>query len=321
MQKILICLFTPLGILFAVLLIEVVMHYMRPNKSARAGHDFASLVMCIVFMFMPTWVNTVLSLFACVPLDTPVESPYQATAVGNYWVEDMAQVCYSRGSYHRGWALGLGIPLTFVLCVGLPAAAFCFMWISSKRGKLADPEFQKHYGFMYRLWDERVCYYESVLLLQTTALVAIATFGFVMGPYYSSLVTEAVLVVIATLLLVVKPFKCPAANTVAVVSVYVLFLTAFSALTFLPCNNAQPGAVYSNIMGVVILISNVGLFASTIWKLAKVVDWAAIRAFLSNCCCSDGCGVQRQVGRRRSASSGGLFSSLFGLAQLRAASS
>jgi hypothetical protein len=93
-QKVLISLFTPLGILCAVLLIEVLMRYLRPNKSARVGHAFARLVMCIVFMFMPTWVDTVLSLFACVPLDTPVEWPYQAAAVGSYWVEDMAQVCY-----------------------------------------------------------------------------------------------------------------------------------------------------------------------------------------------------------------------------------
>lgn len=309
-QKVLIALFTPVGILCAVLLIEVLLHYLRPNKSARAGHDFAGLVMCIVFMFMPTWVHTALSLFACVPLDTPVQWPHQAASIGSYWVEDMAQLCYSRAGYHRGWALGLGIPLTFVLCAVLPAAAFCFMWISRKRGKLDDPQFQKHYSFMYRLWAERVCWYESVVLLQTIALVIVSTFGFVMGPYYSSLVTAAVLVVIATLLLVVKPFKCPTANKIAVVSVYVLFTTAYAALTFLSFNNAGPGPIYGNIMGVVILISNLAFFVGVIWKLVKVVDWAAIRAFFSKGCCSANKGVG---GRPRASGGPGFLASLVGI--------
>jgi hypothetical protein len=76
-QKLLICLFTPVGIMCGVLAIEAVMHYMRPSRRAlrlrHADYDLASVVMCIVLMFLPTWVGTVLSLFACVPLDMPVE--------------------------------------------------------------------------------------------------------------------------------------------------------------------------------------------------------------------------------------------------------
>ena len=55
------CLFTPACILVAVLVIEAAMHYLRPRKSQAIGHDFASVMMCIVFMFLPTWVNTALS--------------------------------------------------------------------------------------------------------------------------------------------------------------------------------------------------------------------------------------------------------------------
>ena len=157
-QKVLICLFTPAGIVCAVLIIETVMHFLRPRKSGTVGHDFASVVMCIVFMFLPTWVNTALSLFTCVTLDKPVAAPYQAEAVGSWWVEDMSQLCYSRSGYHRGWALGLGIPLTLLFCVALPAGVFVFMWYSRKQGKLQDMQFQKHYGFMYRLWRDEWCW-------------------------------------------------------------------------------------------------------------------------------------------------------------------
>jgi hypothetical protein len=149
-QKLLICLLTPVGILCGVLMIEAAMHYM-PCSSRTVGHDFASVVMCIVFMFLPSWVNTALSLFTCITLDTPVEAPYQAEAVGSWWVEDMSQLCYSRSGYRRGppggrWAWAF--PFTVLLCVALPAGVFLFMWFSRKQGKLQDMQFQKHYGFM-----------------------------------------------------------------------------------------------------------------------------------------------------------------------------
>jgi hypothetical protein len=296
-QKVLFCLFTPCGILCAVLVIEVVVRFL-PGRALccskrgrgsppRIGHDFAGVVMSIVFMFLPTWVKTALSLFTCVQLDTPVELPYQAAAVGIFWSEDMSQQCYSRTGYHRGWALGLGIPLTVVFCVALPAGVFAFMWYSRKQGKLGDKQFQKHYGFMFRLWRPEVCWYESVVLLQTVALVMVSTFGFALGSYYQALLSAAVLATVAVLLLSVRLYKCPAANKVAVLSVCGLFFTVYAALKFLPYNSVGPGPVYGNIMGVVIVLANVVFLARTIWKLMQVVDWAFVKRIVGRigACC------------------------------------
>mgnify|MGYP001810189872 FL=1 len=181
-QKLLICLLTPVGVLFIVLGIEVVLHLLRPRKFGTIRHEFASVTMCIVFMFLPTWVSTTLSLFECVPLDKPVAAPFQAEAVGSWWVEDMSQLCYSHSGYHRTLALGLGIPLTLLFCVVLPAGVFVFMWYSRKQGKLQDMHFQKHYGFMYQLWRDEWCWWESVLIFQTICLVVVSIFGFSLGP-------------------------------------------------------------------------------------------------------------------------------------------
>jgi hypothetical protein len=284
-QKLLICLFTPAGVLCGVLMIEAAMHYLRPARSKHAGHDFASVVMCIVFMFLPTWVNTTLSLFTCVGLDNPVDPPYQALAVGSWWVEDMSQLCYSRSGYHRGWALGLGIPLTLLFCVALPAGVFVFMWYSRKQGKLTDMDFQRHYGFVYRLWKDDWCWWESVALLQTIALVIVSTFGFALGGFHQCLLSSTVLAIVGILLLAVKPFKCPAAGRVAVLSVCVLFFTTQAALSFIPSTNIHPGPVYGNIMGAVILVANVVFLVRTAWQLVKVVDWAAVMQALRKLAC------------------------------------
>jgi hypothetical protein len=187
----------------------------------------------------------------------------------------MGQQCYA--GYHKVWALGLGIPLLGLFCVALPACVFTFLWHSRKHGKLQQTVFAQHYGFMYKLWREEVCWWEAVVVLQTIGLVMVATFGFALGPYYQGLVTHAVLGVVVMLLLWVRPFRCPAANTVAVQSACVLLLTASTALTFLPYNNIGPGRVYGNTRGVLLLLLNVVFLVLTAWKLMRALDWSVAR--------------------------------------------
>ena len=284
-QKLLICLFTPFGVMCAILLIEGVMHCVRPSRLKNVGHDFVSVVMCIVFIFLPTWVNTALSLFTCVALDAPPLPPYQADAVGSWWVEDTSQLCYSRSGYHSGWALGLGIPLALLLCVVLPSCVFLFMWYHRKQGKLADIEFQQHYGFMYRQWKDGWCWWESVALLQTIALVIVSTFGFALGSYYQCLLSSTVLIIVVVMLLVVKPFKCPAAGWVAVVSVCVLLLTTQAALSFISADVISPRPVYGNITGAFVLVANMAFILGTAWRLLKAVNWAVVKRLLRRLAC------------------------------------
>ena len=295
-QKLLICLFTPVGILCVVLAMEVFLRNLRVRvlptrrmvaKPGSAHHEIAGVAMCIVFMFLPTWVNTSLSLFTCITLDAPVDAPYQAESVGSWWVEDMSQMCYSRSGYHRGWALGLGIPLTLLFCLALPIGVFLFMWYSRKQGKLQDMQFQKHYGFMYRLWRDEWCWWEAVVIFETICLVMMSTFGFALGPFYQTMITTAVLAAVGMLLLAVKPYKCPAANKVAVASVCILCFTAYSAMSFLPYSGVGPGPVYGNIMGVVLVLLNVAFLVGTTWRLLRVVDWAAVKSFAGRLCCRE----------------------------------
>jgi hypothetical protein len=146
--------------------------------------QLSSLVFCIVFVFLPTWLSTAFSLFTCVKLDGKATPPFQSDAVGAFWVEDMSQLCYKTGGYHMAWAIGLGAPIVLLLCLGLPISVFVFMWFSRKQGRLNHTVFNTHYGFMYRLWRPEVCWWEAVVVVQTIGLVIVATFGFSMGPYF-----------------------------------------------------------------------------------------------------------------------------------------
>jgi len=294
-QKLLICLFTPVGVLCCVLAIEAVLHFLRPQKSASAGHDFASVVMCIVFMFLPTWVHTALSLFTCVPLDNPVQPPFQAEAVGRWWVEDLSELCYSRSGYHRGWALGLGIPLTLLFCVALPAGVAVFMWYARKNGRLHNPQFKRHYGWICRQWRDEWCWWEAVVLLQTCALVMVSTFGFALGPFYQGILSATVLAFMGMLLLAVKPYKCPAAGRVAVISVWVLFVTAQVALTFIPFNSISTPSAYGNTMGIFLMLANLAFLVTTTWQLVAVVNWGLVKSAMHLSACGSCCGSAVEV--------------------------
>jgi hypothetical protein len=211
MQKTLFSLLMPVAMLLVLLLLDALWFLVLPTRATRRRQvqavsmrdRFCSLALCISFLFLPTWAHAVFSLFTCVPLDVPVAPPYAANAVGSFLAQDMSEQCYAPGGYHRAYALGLGLPLLILICFVLPAGLFVFIWLSNRRGLLVDDSFRKQYGFLYR--SCRVCWWESVVVVQTTVLVMIGTFGYALGVYFQLLVITAALGIISVLLSLVRP--------------------------------------------------------------------------------------------------------------------
>jgi hypothetical protein len=292
-QKVLFGLLMPLAILSVLLCCEVLLSlFCRRSRLLHSQRHLSmtdrslSLFLCMSFLFLPTWTHAVSSLFACVLLDVATSPPYEANALGSFWAQDMSERCYTRDSYHMAWALGVGIPLLLLLCVGLPLGLFGWLWLSKRRGKLADDHFRSQFGFLYRTWREDVCWWEAVVVLQTIVLVMVGTFGYALGPYYQALVITAALGIILVLLLSVRPHVSAAAGVVSLRSLGVLITTAFAALTFLPYRNISPAPGYTMAMGVFVLLINVVFVLSTVWQLLRLVNWAAVRRLACRCCCT-----------------------------------
>jgi hypothetical protein len=256
----------------------------------------------MAFLFLPTWLHVAFSLFTCIALDVPASFPYEAAAVGSYLAADMSEQCYKAGGYHRAWALGLGVPLLVLFCLVVPVWLYVFLWLSRKRGKLGDDNFRKHFGFLYHTWREDVCWWEAVTCCQTICLVAIGTFGHVLGVYFQSLVILAALGTIFVLMLLVRPHKCRVAFLVTLFSVWVLITTAFSALTFLSYQKITPAYGYTMAMGVFVLVINIAFVLSTMWRLLRLVQWGVVRRWCGCCsatppCCGP-CEPCRRLHRR-----------------------
>ena len=284
-QKTLFSLLMPVAMLLVLLLLDALWLLVLSKCAARRRRQLrnvSSLSLCISFLFLPTWAHAVFSLFTCVPLDVPVAPPYAADAVGSFLAQDMSERCYAPGGYHRAYALGLGLPLSILMCFVLPTGLFVFIWLSNRRGLLVQDNFRKHYGFLYRSW--RVCWWESVVVAQTTILVMIGTFGYALGVYFQLLVMMAALGIISVLLSSVRPHNSKLAASVTRFSIGVLFTTAFACLTFLPYRNITPAYGYTMTMGVFVLVINIAFVMSTLWRLLRLLQCGDRLRRLCSCC-------------------------------------
>jgi hypothetical protein len=143
-----------------------------------------------------------------------------------------------------------------------------------------------------------VYWYETVVVVQTNTLVLVGTFSYALGPYYHLLAIMAALGLIGVLLLCIRPHKCAAAGQVSLQSVGVLYLTAFTAMTFLPYRNITPPPGYSMAMGVLVLVAHVTFVLCTLWRLLRLVNWVVLIRFIGccyqktrGCCCKGGLGA------------------------------
>jgi hypothetical protein len=121
----------------------------NPNAVVREQlHKVTSTGIIVLSTFLPQLLHAGFGLFACVPLDDSVSAPYEAKAVGTFWVSHMSQQCWQ--GYHKALALGLGIPLVLLLCVIRPGSVLVFM-LRHRDGSLYSREL-RHYSFLFPMY-------------------------------------------------------------------------------------------------------------------------------------------------------------------------
>ena len=274
------------------------------RRAAGASYSLAAfsgiLAMVVLFTFLPGLVRSALSLFMCLPLDDPAHVPYAYTgeANGTFWVSDLNQLCWS--GYHRGWALGLGVPFTLMLCLVSPVAVFLTMFLY--RNRLRDPAFRRHFGFLYHNYRPAYCAWETVVVLQTLCIVSISVYGLKLGAYYQALLMNAALAFMLLLLTACKPHASWQLHRLYQAALGCLLLTSYAAMSFLSVAAITSGnngviisgssssnsynqaayAVYKTIMGVIMLLANVTFTAYAIMVLLRSLQWRWLQAAVSN---------------------------------------
>jgi hypothetical protein len=271
MLRVLVYICMPLAMLLALLVLEATLLKFAHKSSVRAGmaDRLFSSAFVAAFFFLPSIARSLFSLFACVPIDEPAAPPFVAEAVGSFWALDLNMQCWE--GQHKVFALGFGVPLLLMMCVGLPA---CILYKTlSYRHQLANPHVIQHYGFLFRAYKSRFCWWECVIVLQTEALVAISVFGHSIGPMYQALFANALLALMTIILMMARPHAHAAAYRVMLHGVCCLVLTSYIALSFIPSTTYKAGHVYGIVMGCVLVVLNASFLVSFFWQMHKQVDW------------------------------------------------
>ncbi|KAG2448259.1 hypothetical protein HYH02_006843 [Chlamydomonas schloesseri] len=237
------------------------------------------VLMCAVFIMYPGWANAALSLFTCYRIDDGKSGPFpdrqQAAWPLGYWIRDLQQQCYA--GTHMLLYVPIGIASFLLFCVVPPAASFLLLW--RRRRDLDTAEVQQRYGFLYSRYKPRYFYWESVLMLQELALVAVEVFGRSLEEVaYQVLLMLAAFLVLGVMNMACSPVRSHAIELLEFMSLAVLSLTLTLSLYFITGNSLQ--AASANVIGWVIMAINLALLAAFVWLLLRQ-SWAAARTKLA----------------------------------------
>jgi hypothetical protein len=247
------------------------------------GLRCAVLAMVALYVFLPTMIRGLLSMFMCVGIDNIAYIPYggfTAAAPGSHWAYDLNQVCWK--GYHRAWALGFALPLSLLLCVVLPVVLAGFLLFNT--AKLQNAMFQARYGFLYHDYKPKCCAWESVVILQTVVVVCIAVFGYSMGAYYQALVMNAALACTLMLQVVLTPYHSTQLHRLRMLSCCCLLFTSYVAMSFLPFGTLAQSSVYKLAMGSVLLVVNLVFVLYALVMLLKAAKWHIVKATVTATC-------------------------------------
>lgn len=286
-QEFLISMLMPVAVMLVLLALDVLaafVSHLRRRRGFRAwssgwvdGHKLITQGIVVLTSFLPQLLRAVFGLFACVGLDQAVSPPYAANAVGDFWVSDMSQHCWQ--GYHKGLSLGAGLPLLFTLCVLLPCSVLAF--VLRNRSTLYTDAL-RHYFFLYSMYKPAAAYWEAIVIVQLSVLVAISVFGVSLGTYYSCMVLAAALWVVLLVVAQVRPYASKAVATAAVRSAACVFFTSFAALAFMPAGTiigqAEAYGQYAAGVGAAVLVVNVAFVLSVLWQAAQLTDWKDVAA-------------------------------------------
>jgi hypothetical protein len=259
----------------------------RPVESAVQHLPVAVLrklpvtLLVLAYYTYPTLLRASLGFFACMRIDrVPPEVllPAGATALLNhtagYWVSDIQQQCFA--GYHKGWALGLGLPSILLWCVAVPFAMGLGLYLC--RAKADEDSFRKHFGFLYRSYRPEWVWWEAVWAVRTVVLTLISVFAFPMERYFSVLSLLVWFWASAVLQSVFQPYAFPKLHRMHMVSTSCLAATTVGALAMFAYDIQESTALRLRIaIALLVMLVNVGFVGWCVWQLVPVVrEWSLL---------------------------------------------
>ncbi|PNH04463.1 hypothetical protein TSOC_009381 [Tetrabaena socialis] len=228
------------------------------DREMRLSEQLAIVLMAAVFILYPAWASAALSTFACYRIDEgrgAFAEMQQATWQYGYWVRNMNQACYT-GS-HLDVYLPIGLAAVVVFCLAPPLASFLVVWRA--RGNLDNPRTQRVYGFLYKRYRPRFMWWETVLQVETLALVTVEVLGRGLPVAFQALLLLAAFTVVLLINIGCTALRSRLLVLMEFLSLGTLSLTITLSLYFTVGQPLDAGS--QEVLAVLIVVLNVALLA------------------------------------------------------------
>ena len=209
-----------------------------------------------------------------------MQLPPGATALLNhtagYWLSDITQQCFA--GYHKGWALGLGVPFVLLWCVVIPVAMG--VGLSLCQTKADTDSFREHFGFLYRSYKPERMWWEAVWAVRTVVLTVISVCAVPMERYFAVLSLLVVFMVSAALQSVFQPYAFPTLHHMHMISTSCSAATTLGALAMFAYEIQESTALgLRTAIAVLVLVVNVVFVGWCVWKFAPAVKGWCVTAY------------------------------------------
>ena len=226
----------------------------------------------VVLIFIVVSYNSYLALVKLAVDILNCVSVHDGTSLGEadithrYLVLDTSIECY-RGS-HLLLAIIVSVPL-LLFVFGFPVALAVALLGSSKKGNLATTWTRETMGFLFFVFEDKVVYWDCLILLRKALLSIIAVFAYRLGGNLQGLLALTVLVSSLFLQMQTNPFKAELRNLNAYENV-ALLASSFTFLCGLVLNDSRfSNPIFRGSLLVLLFLCNTLLLAFFVYALLR----------------------------------------------------
>ena len=175
-----------------------------------------------------------------------------------YWAVDTSLRCYE-GS-HAVLAGLIGWPVLIIFSFGFPVAIAALLVLERKRHNMESEWLFEATGFMYRAYQTKYVYWESVIMLRKAVLAVVVVFSYALGGNLQGVLGVCVLMLALYFQIVCEPFRSEfaALNQYEGLSLLICSLTFVSGLFF---NDERTSDAVRVLLTMFLLFANLGILA------------------------------------------------------------
>lgn len=224
--RVLVAILVPVAlcILLAFFWTSYAIHHRRGGNFL--GKRMLLSAIAVIYLTYLGLTSLAVKVFLCVDVHELRATRMEFTT-DHYWAMDTNLKCYE--GYHIG-LVTIGVLVLIFVTVGVPlmSAFLAFQCIKARRN---SEEFwvSDTIGFMYKAFEERFVYWESVVMFRKSLLLIVAVCSYRLGGDIQSIMSTLILILALFLQLTCRPYK----DKFSVLNLYEAISLFISSVTFI----------------------------------------------------------------------------------------